>query len=265
MGIARYIHSQLESTPSVFRAAIGDTPSAIMEWYTDTASCRSSTPPPTQSMLRWLGAFTSPLDNQIEEFVANVGTFSTENGGPPTDATNGSVGSGGSGAADAGSSDGSGASSGSSGTAAGTAFDAGAGSATKGKRGGNRLGQLQALLDAIWNQHAGFSGALSQPEPSFFEGARTAAGMPYMAPDGQRRARSVPLVHRQELGCRSTRADRERCRQPEDSDESRVPADLVCRRPRRYVVGFLELGISIYTDAVERRRFSGSWREVGRR
>ena len=124
-----------------------------------------------------VGAFTSPLDGQIEEFVADVGTFSMENGGPPTGAMSGGA-SNGSGGADAGSSDGGGTAGASSGAGgAGSAFDAGSASASKGKRGGNRLGQLQALLDAIGSSMPDFL-ARYRNLNLLFEGARTAAGMP---------------------------------------------------------------------------------------
>jgi hypothetical protein len=100
-----------------------------------------------------VGAFTSPLDDQVEEFVAEVDAFSSENGGPATGASSGSV----------------------------TAFDAGPGSigssAVKAKRGGNNLGKLQALLDVIGASIPDFL-ARYRNLNLLFEGGRTAAGMP---------------------------------------------------------------------------------------
>jgi photosystem II stability/assembly factor-like uncharacterized protein len=135
-----------------------------------------------------VGAFTSPLDNQVEEFVADVGAFSTENGGPPTDAASGDAGTASSGGMDTSASDGSGttgSTSGAVGSGSGdasgttTAFDAGSAgaSAGKAKRGGNRLGQLQALLDAIGTSMPDFL-ARYRNLNLLFEGTRTAAGMP---------------------------------------------------------------------------------------
>jgi photosystem II stability/assembly factor-like uncharacterized protein len=123
-----------------------------------------------------VGAFTSPLDNQVAEFVADVGTFSTENGGPPTDVATGGAGTAGSGGIDANASDGTGTG---SGDASGItpAFDAGTASAGTAKRGGNRLGQLQALLDAIGTSMPDFL-ARYRNLNLLFEGTRTAAGMP---------------------------------------------------------------------------------------
>lgn len=113
-----------------------------------------------------VGAFTSPLDDQVEEFVADVEAFSTENGGPASGATSTDAGTGNAGGS-------------SSGDASGTntAFDAGSTSAAKPKRGGNRLGQLQALLDAIGTSMPDFL-ARYRNLNLLFEGARTAAGMP---------------------------------------------------------------------------------------
>ncbi|HEY3746986.1 MAG TPA: hypothetical protein VGL17_12120 [Gemmatimonadaceae bacterium] len=126
-----------------------------------------------------VGAFTSPLDSQVGEFVADVGAFSTENGGPPTDAASGDDGSGSSGSMDASASDGSGTAGSSSADAGATttAFDAGSASAGAAKRGGNRLGQLQALLDAIGASMPDFL-ARYRNLNLLFEGARTAVGMP---------------------------------------------------------------------------------------
>lgn len=99
-----------------------------------------------------VGAFSSPLDDQVEEFVADVEAFSAENGGPSTGASSGSA----------------------------TAFDAGSGStgsSTGAKRGGNTLGKLQALLDVIGTSMPDFLGRYRNLN-LLFEGARTTAGMP---------------------------------------------------------------------------------------
>ena len=100
-----------------------------------------------------VGVFSSPLDDQVEEFVADVEAFSAENGGPSTGASSGSA----------------------------TAFDPGSGStgssAAKAKRGGITLGKLQALLDVIGTSMPDFL-ARYRNLNLLFEGARTTAGMP---------------------------------------------------------------------------------------
>lgn len=129
-----------------------------------------------------VGAFTSPLDNQVEELVSDIGAFSTENGGPPTDAGSGTTSTNATDGTGAAESTG-GTSGGSSGDVSGGAagFDAGSSSAAtsagKAKRGGNRLGQLQALLDAIGTSMPDFL-ARYRNLNLLFEGTRTAVGMP---------------------------------------------------------------------------------------
>ena len=124
-----------------------------------------------------VGAFTSPLDDQVEEFVADLGEFSADNGGP---AFGGGT-AGGSGSASA---SGVGTTSGSangSDSNGGAAFDAGSGSSAsatgKAKRGGNTLGKLQALLDVIGTTMPDFL-ARYRNLNLLYEGARTAVGMP---------------------------------------------------------------------------------------
>jgi photosystem II stability/assembly factor-like uncharacterized protein len=135
-----------------------------------------------------VGAFDSPLDDQVEEFVSEVEAFSTENGGPSGGPSGGMGASGSDGSAsgsngsDTNSSGGGSASGGnaSDASAGGAGLDAGAGSAapgSKGKRRGNRLGKLQALLDAIGSTMPDFLGRYRNLN-LLFEGARTAAGMP---------------------------------------------------------------------------------------
>lgn len=126
-----------------------------------------------------VGAFTSPLDDQVEQLATEAGAFSTENGGP-------AIGTGASASdVDAGSA----ATTGSAGSAGGdTGGNAGgfsAGSTSGGttavaggaKRSGNRLGKLQALLDAIGSSMPNFL-ARYRNLNLLFEGTRTAAGMP---------------------------------------------------------------------------------------
>jgi photosystem II stability/assembly factor-like uncharacterized protein len=128
-----------------------------------------------------VGAFSSPLDNQVREFVADVDAFSAENGGASTGASGGMGAS-----ASAGSANGSNGGSTAGGTSADTSgsttsFDAGSGStgssAGKARRGGNNLGKLQALLDVIGSSMPDFL-ARYRNLNLLFEGARTAAGMP---------------------------------------------------------------------------------------
>jgi photosystem II stability/assembly factor-like uncharacterized protein len=126
-----------------------------------------------------VGDFNSPLDDQVGAFVAEAEAFSSENGGPSTGAS-GSPGSSGSGGNASGSSEGAGASGSSGDPGAGTAFNAGAGStgaSAKAKRGGNRLGKLQALLDVIGTSMPDFLGRYRNLN-LVFEAARTTAGMP---------------------------------------------------------------------------------------
>lgn len=121
-----------------------------------------------------VGAFTSPLDDQVEELGAEAGAFSTENGGPAI----GVDASGSTTTAD-------GSSGGSTGSAAdmggsATGFSSGSGTssnASGAKRGGNRLGKLQALLDVIGSSMPDFL-ARYRNLNLLFEGTRTAAGMP---------------------------------------------------------------------------------------
>jgi photosystem II stability/assembly factor-like uncharacterized protein len=125
-----------------------------------------------------VGAFTSPLDDQVEEFVADVGEFSAENGGP-------SFGGGNAGGSGSMSGAGGGSASGNAGSSdpnrGGAAFDPGSGStaaaAGKAKRGGNTLGKLQALLDVIGTTMPDFL-ARYRNLNLLYEGARTAVGMP---------------------------------------------------------------------------------------
>lgn len=135
-----------------------------------------------------VGAFTSPLDDQVEEFVSEVETFSAENGGPSGGGNEGAGGSASGGSAssssggDTNSSSGGSAAGGSSSdaSASGAAFDAGSGSSGasgKAKRGSNRLGQLQALLDVIGSTMPDFLGRYRNLN-LLFEGARTTAGLP---------------------------------------------------------------------------------------
>jgi photosystem II stability/assembly factor-like uncharacterized protein len=128
-----------------------------------------------------VGAFSSPLDNQVQEFVADVDAFSAENGGASTGASGGMGAS-----ASAGSASGSNGGSTAGGTSTDTSgsttsFDAGSGSTGssggKAKRGGNNLGKLQALLDVIGSSMPDFL-ARYRNLNLLFEGARTAAGMP---------------------------------------------------------------------------------------
>ena len=133
-----------------------------------------------------VGAFNSPLDEQVEELAADVQAFSSENAAATTDASGNTT----SAAMDASASGGSTGSSstGSTGSSAsGTtsdnaaAFDAGAGSSTarprKAKGGGNSLGKLQALLDVIGSTMPDFLSRYRNLN-LLFEGARTASGMP---------------------------------------------------------------------------------------
>ncbi|HEV7839275.1 MAG TPA: YCF48-related protein [Gemmatimonadaceae bacterium] len=152
---------------------------------TYTAANSIETPP--------VGVFSSELDDEVEEFVAEVEAFSAENGGPA-----GSGGSAGSGDASAGafaagggpggSGDVGGSATGSADpNAAGMAFDPGdasgaaspAAARAKAKRtgAGNRLGKLQALLDMIGSTMPGFLGRYRNLN-LLFEGARTTAGLP---------------------------------------------------------------------------------------
>ena len=135
-----------------------------------------------------VGAFTSPLDDQVEEFVAGVEAFSAENGGPSGGGNEGAGASASAGSTNSSSggdsnSSGGGSAAGGSGTdasASGAAFDAGSGSSGasgKAKRGGNRLGQLQALLDVIGTTMPDFLGRYRNLN-LLFEGARTTAGLP---------------------------------------------------------------------------------------
>ena len=130
-----------------------------------------------------VGAFSSPLDEQVEELSAEVQAFSSENGAATADATGNTSNTafdGSANGADAGStsagSTGSGATSDNS-----TTFDAGAGSAAsrprKAKGKGNSLGKLQALLDVIGSTMPDFLSRYRNLN-LLFEGARTAAGMP---------------------------------------------------------------------------------------
>ena len=100
-----------------------------------------------------VGGFSSPLDGQVEEFVADVGAFSAENGGPSGGASGGGA----------------------------IAFDPGSAASPSGsgkaKRGGITLGKLQALLDAIGASIPDFL-ARYRNLNLLFEGTRTAAGMP---------------------------------------------------------------------------------------
>lgn len=122
-----------------------------------------------------VGAFTSPLDDQVEEFVADVGEFSAENGGPSPGGT--ASGSGSASASGGASASGSASAGGSN----GGAFDPGSGSSAsaggKAKRGGNTLGKLQALLDVIGTSMPDFL-ARYRNLNLLYEGARTAVGMP---------------------------------------------------------------------------------------
>ena len=127
-----------------------------------------------------VGVFSSPLDDQVEEFVAEAEAFSSENGGPST----GSPSGGASSALSNGTNGGSGNAGGSEASGSSTAFDAGSGSigsagssSGKAKRGGNRLGKLQALLDVIGTSMPDFF-ARYRNLNLLFEGARTAASMP---------------------------------------------------------------------------------------
>jgi photosystem II stability/assembly factor-like uncharacterized protein len=133
-----------------------------------------------------VGAFTSPLDDQVEALAADAGAFSTENGGPPiasdagagtTDPDGSSAGSTGS-AGDA-SVSGSGGDAGASasGFSSGSAGGGTSADASGAKRGGNWLGKLQALLDAIGSSMPDFL-ARYRNLNLLFEGTRTAAGMP---------------------------------------------------------------------------------------
>jgi hypothetical protein len=141
-----------------------------------TAANSIETPP--------VGIFSSELDDQVEEFVAEVEAFSAENGGPamPTDGSAGSFASGG--GAD-GSNGGTGsAAGGGDPSAGGMAFDPGgaagaAAASAKAKRtgAGNRLGKLQALLDMIGSTMPNFLGRYRNLN-LLFEGARTTAGLP---------------------------------------------------------------------------------------
>jgi len=131
-----------------------------------------------------VGSFDSPLDDQVEEFVSEVETFSAENGGPSGGGT-GEMGASASGSAsgsnggDANSSGGGSAAGGNNADASGggSTFDAGSAARSKAKRGGNRLGKLQALLDAIGTTMPDFLGRYRNLN-LLFEGARTTAGLP---------------------------------------------------------------------------------------
>jgi hypothetical protein len=133
-----------------------------------------------------VGAFSSPLDNQVQEFVADVDAFSAENGGASTGASGGmgaSASAGSANGSNGGGTAGGTSANGSSGdpNASATSFDAGSGStgssSGKAKRGGNNLGKLQALLDVIGTSMPDFL-ARYRNLNLLFEGARTAAGMP---------------------------------------------------------------------------------------
>jgi photosystem II stability/assembly factor-like uncharacterized protein len=128
-----------------------------------------------------VGAFSSPLDNQVKQFVADVDAFSAASGGASTGASGGMGAS-----ASAGSANGSNGGSTAGGTSADTSgsttsFNAGSGSTGSSggnaKRGGNNLGKLQALLDVIGSSMPDFL-ARYRNLNLLFEGARTAAGMP---------------------------------------------------------------------------------------
>ena len=88
-----------------------------------------------------VGAFSSPLDNQVKELVSDVDAFSAANGAVAAGST-------------------------STGVSAGQA-----------KASSNRLGKLQALLDVIGSSIPDFL-ARYRNLNLLFEGARTAAGMP---------------------------------------------------------------------------------------
>jgi hypothetical protein len=140
-----------------------------------TAANSIETPP--------VGIFSSELDDQVEEFVAEVEAFSAENGGPTMPA-DGSAGSFASGGGSDGSNGGGGSAAGGDPSAAGMAFDPGgasgaAAASAKAKRtgAGNRLGKLQALLDMIGSTMPNFLGRYRNLN-LLFEGARTTAGLP---------------------------------------------------------------------------------------
>ena len=132
-----------------------------------------------------VGVFSSALDDQVEEFVAEVEAFSAENGGPPmpADGSAGAFASGG-GASGSNGSAASGAGGGDP-NASAMAFDPGgasgaaAAASAKAKRtgAGNRLGKLQALLDMIGSTMPDFLGRYRNLN-LLFEGARTTAGLP---------------------------------------------------------------------------------------
>jgi len=88
-----------------------------------------------------VGAFSSPLDDQVEAFVTEIGAFSSENGAVAAGSTSTGV------------------------------------SAGQTKAGSNRLGKLQALLDVIGASMPDFL-ARYRNLNLLFEGARTATGMP---------------------------------------------------------------------------------------
>lgn len=98
-----------------------------------------------------VGAFSSPLDDQVEAFVAEVAAFSSESGASTSASSGGAASNAGSGSAGS--------------------------SADKAKLGGNRLGKLQSLLDVIGASMPNFL-ARYRNLNLLFEGARTAAGMP---------------------------------------------------------------------------------------
>lgn len=111
-----------------------------------------------------VGAFSSPLDDQVEKLVAEVEAFSSENGTSTGASTEGSA-SGGTSPIGSGAGLGS-AVAGSTGSIAG-----------KAKSGDNRLGKVQALLDVIGASMPNFLARYSNLN-LLFEGARTTAGMP---------------------------------------------------------------------------------------
>ena len=134
-----------------------------------------------------VGSFNSPLDNQVGELAADVEAFAAENGGATTGASSGatdtSASAGGANRSNEGSAAGgtsaSGGSSDPSATAASVDASSGSTGSSGGKprRGGNRLGKFQALLDVIGTSMPDFL-ARYRNLNLLFEGARTASGMP---------------------------------------------------------------------------------------
>ncbi len=134
-----------------------------------------------------VGAFTSPLDDQVEQLISEVTNFVAENdtllvgtnrGMDTARAAGGSDnGSGGTSAAAENRGDNS-ASGASLDPGTGSAATGSAGARRKAKRGGaNGLGKLQALLDVIGTSMPDFLGRYRNLN-LLFEGARTAAGLP---------------------------------------------------------------------------------------